>query len=124
MTEDGQARWRHYSDAPDGELLSDRFAHFRRPLAGFGSTGIDMSVVEMDPGQSGPKHFHDGTKEEYYVVLSGDVDVELPEETVHGRAGTVFFFPPGATHRPINDSDDRAVFLSMRTGEGERTVLD
>lgn len=121
MTDDRRARWRHYDDAPEGELLGDRFAAFRRPLAGFPATGIDMSVVVMDPGQRGPRHAHDGTMEEYYVVLEGTVDVELPDETVRGRPGTVFFFPPGATHRPTNASADRAVFLSMRTGEGDPT---
>jgi uncharacterized RmlC-like cupin family protein len=35
----------------------------------------------------------------------------------------VFYFPPDAAHRPINRSEETARFLSMRTGEGGRTVL-
>lgn len=124
MSNDSQARWIHFEDAPVGEAEKDRFAEFRKPLADFGAENLDISLVEVAPGETGPMHAHGGSVEECYVVLSGEVDVELAEETVRGRPGSVFFFPPDAVHRPFNDSEETARFASIRSGEGERTVLD
>lgn len=120
---DRHARWTHLEDAPQGEKLTDRFAAYWKPLQEFGAEGLDMSIIDVDPGERGPYHSHEGSVEEYYLVLDGNLDVELDDETVQGRPGTVLYFPPGAPHRPVNRSDETARFLSMRTGEGGRTVL-
>lgn len=124
MSEDRQAQWTRFEDAPEGEKLQERFANYWKPMQGFGADGLDASVVEMAPGERGPNHYHEGSVEEYYVVLEGEMTVVLPEETAVGGPKTVFYFPPEAAHRPRNESDDPVQFLSMRTGEGGRTVLE
>lgn len=124
MTDDSQARWVHFEDAPGGATESDRFTEFRKPLTDLGAESLDVSLIEVGPGESGPKHAHWGSVEEFYVVLEGEMAVELADEVVRARQGTTFFFPPGAPHQPFNDSGAPPRFLTMRTGEGERTVRD
>jgi len=124
MAEEPQAAWTHFDDAPEGAKLQDRFANYWKPMQEFGADGLDMSVIELAPGEYGPYHYHEGTVEEYYVVLDGELTLVLPDETVVGGPKTVFYSPPDAPHRPRNESDDHVQFLSMRTGEGGRTILE
>lgn len=118
MTE-GDVQWLHYENVPEGEALKDRFRHFWKPTHAFGSDQLDISVIEMEPGQKGPKHSHDEPMEEYYMVLEGEIEVRFPDDSVTGSAGTFFFFKPGAVHRPLNTSDQPARLLSLRVRSGD-----
>lgn len=124
MADDSQARWIHFEDAPVGTAERDRFAEFRKPLTDFGADRLDVSLIEVAPDETGPMHAHYGTVEECYVVMAGEMAVELADEVVRARQGTTVFFPPGAAHRPFNDGDEPARFLTIRTGDGDRTVFD
>lgn len=123
---ESRVQWVEYEDAPEGESLGDRFRHFWKPTQAFTSENLDISVIEMEPEQSGPRHSHEAPVEEYYMVLSGEVVVRLPEETVTGTSGTVFYFPPGEVHQPVNMSEETARLLSLRvtTDEGSRIDLE
>lgn len=124
MGEDRRVRWTHFEDAPIGTLERERFAEFRKPLADTDAEALDLSLIEVAPGEAGPMHAHHGTVEEVYVVLAGELEIDHDGGTVRGRPGTVCFFPPGATHRPVNRSDEPARLVTIRAGEGERTVED
>lgn len=122
MSDDGRVTWTHFEDAPTGTLEKERFAEFLKPLADAGAEALDLSLIELAPGEAGPMHAHHGTVEEVYVVLEGALDIDHDEGTVNGQPGTVCFFPPATTHRPVNRSDEAARLLTIRAGEGERTV--
>ena len=122
MSDDRRVTWTHFEDAPEGTAEAERFAQFRKPLRNADAEGLDMSLIEVAPGEAGPMHTHHGSVEEVYVVLAGDLEIDHDGGTVEGRPGTVCYFPPGATHRPINRADAPARLLTVRAGEGERTV--
>jgi uncharacterized cupin superfamily protein len=62
----------------------------------FGAVATGMSVYEVDPGNTGwPYHF-EATKEEWLIVLEGEVTVRTPEGETVLRTGDVVCFPAGA----------------------------
>jgi len=125
MVNDRQAQWVKYSEAPEGEQMAEQFpnGHFWKPTHLFDSERIDISVIEMAPGEGGPRHSHEPPVEEFYMVLDGDVEIELDDEHVAGPEGMIFFFPPGTVHRPVNTTDTTARLLSFRVlAEGDQQI--
>jgi mannose-6-phosphate isomerase-like protein (cupin superfamily) len=60
--------------------------------------GHDVMVVKLD----GPFvwHHHDDT-DDFFLVLKGELDIELRERTVRLGAGELFIVPRGVEHRPV-----------------------
>lgn len=114
MSSEPRARWTHYADVDHGAPVADRFTNYWKASAAFGAEISDLGVIEIAPGERGPRHSHEAPIEEYYVVLDGEIDVVLDDRTVTGGEGTVFFFPPGSVHYPVNTSGDRTLLLSFR----------
>jgi mannose-6-phosphate isomerase-like protein (cupin superfamily) len=60
--------------------------------------GFDVMLVKAE----GPFvwHKHDDT-DDFFLVLKGDLDIELRDRTVKLGAGEVFVVPKGVEHRPV-----------------------
>lgn len=108
MVEEDWANWR---DLPaDGSFdYGERYG----VSDAFGSENMRMSVIRFDPGERGPRHYHEGPIEEYYLVLEGTLDVTMDGEVVEADEGTVLYTPPGTQHFPENTSDEPAVLLAV-----------
>jgi mannose-6-phosphate isomerase-like protein (cupin superfamily) len=75
-------------------LFTDYFAP--RTIGQF--NGHDVMVAKL----AGPFiwHKHDDT-DDFFLVLRGTLDIELPDRTVTLGAGEMFVVPKGVEHRPI-----------------------
>jgi len=49
-------------------------------------------------------HHHDDT-DDFFLVLKGELDIELRERTVHLGPGELFIVPRGVEHRPVAHSE-------------------
>src|SRR5262249_61584392 len=88
--------------------VSDRPGMRTRPLIGtqHGFTSFFVSEFEMDEGASVPLHTH--PIEEAVVVTKGIVTIQVGEDTVTARAGSVVRIPPGVPHAFRNEVPDSA----------------
>ena len=89
---------------PDGDDFLEPVSGFRMiPLIGpnDGSANIILNLAEVDPGKGRPgTHVHDF--DQYYLVLDGDLTVEIGLRTeVVGRE-TLVTIPAGVPHRMYN----------------------
>lgn len=88
--------------------FDDRFAP--RTVAEF--NGHDVMVAKLE----GPFvwHSHDDT-DDFFLVLSGRLDIELRDRTIELSAGEMFVVPKGVAHRPVAQGEVH-VLLVERTG--------
>ncbi len=60
-----------------------------------------------------PEHAHDDT-DEFFLVLSGVLHLDLPDRTVTLRKGGTFTVPRGVRHRPRAEEGTRILLLEPR----------
>lgn len=101
----------------------------RRVSDEMGSENIRVSIIWFDPGEGGPKHYHDAPAEEYYYVVEGKLDITVGDNVVEADAGTVVYTPPEVPHQPQNNYDEPALLLafsspSIPASEGVTVVED
>jgi len=75
-------------------LFEDRWAP--RTVATF--NGHDVMVVKVEGAFTW--HAHPDT-DDFFLVLSGKLDIEMPDNTVHLNTGELFVVPRGVAHRPV-----------------------
>ncbi|MEW6033396.1 MAG: cupin domain-containing protein [Chloroflexota bacterium] len=56
-----------------------------------------MAVMEVAPGFEDPGHSH--LAEQCGIVLDGEMEMSLGQESQHLGAGSIYFIPPGIHHR-------------------------
>ena len=95
------------ADDPDGYHTS--YARIG-PLVGGRLLGL--SVYELPPGQAGWAYHYELHREEWLIVVAGELVVRTPSGDRQLRAGDVVCFPPGAdgAHQVRNESDASARF--------------
>ncbi|MEM7696005.1 MAG: cupin domain-containing protein [Pseudomonadota bacterium] len=60
--------------------------------------GNDVMVAKLE----GPFHWHSHTDtDDLFLVLSGELDIEMRSETVRLGAGDLYVVPRGVEHRPV-----------------------
>jgi mannose-6-phosphate isomerase-like protein (cupin superfamily) len=59
-------------------------------------------------------HKHDET-DDFFLVLSGHLAIELRDRTIHLDPGELFIVPKGVEHRPVADEEVH-LLLMERTG--------
>lgn len=114
----------------DGDLeegAQQRDGHrFRRTMLGqaAGAKLTGFSVYELPPGEKAWAYHYELNREEWLVVVAGEVVVRTPagEETL--RAGDVTCFPVGAegAHQVRNDSATPARFAMPSSWAGDGYV--
>lgn len=58
-------------------------------------------------------HAHPET-DDFFLVLSGEVDIELRDRTVHLGAGDLFIVPAGVEHRPVARGEAQLLLIEPR----------
>jgi mannose-6-phosphate isomerase-like protein (cupin superfamily) len=76
------------------ETFDDRFA----PRTVAEMNGHDVMVAKLE-GEF-VWHQHDDT-DDFFLVLKGRLEIELPDRTVEVGPGELFVVPKGVQHRPI-----------------------
>jgi uncharacterized cupin superfamily protein len=102
-------------DGPVGGDESTREGHrFSRTMIGaaVGATTTGLSVYELPPGQAGWAYHYELQREEWLIVVAGEVVARTPDGDRRLGAGDVVCFPPGAdgAHQVRNESDAPARF--------------
>jgi mannose-6-phosphate isomerase-like protein (cupin superfamily) len=70
--------------------------------------GNDVMVVKLD-GEF-VWHSHAET-DDFFLVLSGELDIELRDRTVRLGAGELFVVPAGVEHRPVARGEVRLLLI-------------
>ncbi|MFF2324421.1 MULTISPECIES: cupin domain-containing protein [unclassified Streptomyces] len=89
----------------DGDALVEPMPGFRlQPLADpvTGSVRTVVNYAELEPGSAGPgTHVHDF--DQYYLVLEGELTVEVALEKHQVGPDTLVLLPAGVPHRQYNE---------------------
>ena len=75
--------------------------------------GHDVMVVKVE-GEF-VWHKHDDT-EDFFLVLSGTLDIELRDQTVTLNPGELYIVPKGVEHRPVARHGEVTLLLIEPTG--------
>jgi mannose-6-phosphate isomerase-like protein (cupin superfamily) len=73
------------------------FSNYWSPRIVAGYNGNDVMVVKVEGEFTW--HSHPDT-DDFFLVLSGELDIELPDRTVTLGPGELFVVPRGVEHRP------------------------
>lgn len=80
--------------------------------------------VKSHPGQGAPKHVHEN-EDETFVVLDGDVEIELGDKIYKAQQGYPNFFQRGIPHTYRNVGTDIArTFFVFSAGDSEKFFED
>ena len=84
---------------------------FRKIRTGLGVTEFGVNAIVLPPGVEGGFHFHE-RQQELYVVISGEIEIELGDGTKHRLAPGGLARVDAPTHRKIrNVGSDDAVYV-------------
>jgi mannose-6-phosphate isomerase-like protein (cupin superfamily) len=89
--------------------FADRFSP--RTVATY--NGHDVMVAKLD-GEF-IWHKHDNT-DDFFLVLKGELDIELRDETVTLQPGELFIVPKNVEHRPVARKGEVHILLIEPTG--------
>lgn len=88
-----------------------------------GAESLSVGDVLLAPGGTVPTHFH--PTEEAMVILEGELEAILGEETITVTEGQTVLAPAGVKHGFTNRSDAPARVLAIfPTARVERTLVD
>jgi mannose-6-phosphate isomerase-like protein (cupin superfamily) len=73
--------------------------------------GNDVMVVKVE-GEF-VWHAHPDT-DDFFLVLKGEIDIELRDRTVTLRAGEMFVVPAGTEHRPVARAEAHLLVIEPR----------
>ncbi|MGY4711520.1 cupin domain-containing protein [Mycolicibacterium sp. CBM1] len=124
--DDVPAEWRTELPGCVEVLSAERM---QNPLPGFrmqpllsAESGIDSAVImyaEVDPGGAGPgTHIHEF--DQYYLVLEGELTIEVALQTHTVGPDTLVVLPAGVPHRQYNSSQSVERHLTINTPAPEQ----
>ena len=58
-------------------------------------------------------HSHADT-DDFFLVIKGEIDIELRDRTVHLKAGEMFIVPAGVEHRPVATAEAHLLLIEPR----------
>jgi uncharacterized cupin superfamily protein len=99
---------------------------FKRAMVGqaVGAQLTGLSIYELSPGEAAWTYHYELNREEWVIVVEGDVVVRTPKGDRSLRAGDVVCFPVGeeGAHQVRNDSDKVARFAMPSSWAGDGYV--
>jgi uncharacterized cupin superfamily protein len=90
-----------------------------------GASLLSLGVYELPPGEAGAAYHYELTREEWIVVVSGEVTVRTPDGERALRPGDTMCFLPNASgaHSMRNAGDVPARFAMGSTKEMSRSIV-
>ena len=77
----------------------------------FDARNICITWVEGEPGSEQPLHVHPDN-EQVYVIVEGQGDMTVGDETLEVTQGTAVLVPPSERHSIRNVGEEKLVFIS------------
>lgn len=103
-----------YDDVVNLEENLLDFEIYRRPWGVYKTTVLQekyqSKIMQINPGGTLSLQYHN-RREEYWVVASGEGEVQLGKSTISAHAGSMFFVPRGCVHRIRNTSDKNLLLV-------------
>ncbi|MFS4438286.1 cupin domain-containing protein [Paracoccaceae bacterium GXU_MW_L88] len=98
----------------DAINLADKLAQFKdhwspHTVAAF--NGYDVMVVKVEGAFNW--HSHPDT-DDFFLVLKGEIDIEMPDRTVNLKAGEMFIVPKGVEHRPVARNEAHMLLIEPK----------
>ncbi|SPT69319.1 Uncharacterized conserved protein, contains double-stranded beta-helix domain [Anaerobiospirillum thomasii] len=72
---------------------------------------MNFAVVQFQPGQDFPAHYHNIMEENFYI-LEGEIDIVVDGKVNHLKKGDFIHIEPGEIHYCINRYDKKIVMIS------------
>lgn len=95
-------------NARDVDPVSEGMHFLRDPLD---CEGLGVTLVDCPPGWTGKAHDHaDGGHEEVYLLIDGEMTIEIDGEAVSLSAGDAVRVAPGAT-RQLHNGDAESTLV-------------
>jgi mannose-6-phosphate isomerase-like protein (cupin superfamily) len=88
------------------------FSEYWSPKTVTEFNGHDIMVVKFQGEYAW--HHHDDT-DDFFLVLEGEIDIELRDKTITLKRGELFVVPQGVEHRPVARQEAQ-VLLIERSG--------
>jgi uncharacterized cupin superfamily protein len=110
----------------DGELERHKRGFLNRSLGReLDARHCSIGVYELAPGESGADYHFELTREEWLIVVSGEVTLRTPDGERVLRAGDTVAFVPGeqGAHQVRNDGDAPARLAMPSTLEESLSVV-
>lgn len=79
------------------------------------SKGYRVRKINIYPGMQLSKHIHE-RRNENYTVISGELTIDLDNESLQLCIGESYTIKAGVSHRLKNDTDDAIVLIEVDTG--------
>jgi len=76
-------------------------------------SGLDVHLIELDPGGAAGKFHLHSTSENVYVLLAGSISLRHRDGTLRLHAGDAIRFPPSVPHSAVVVGKRRAVLLEI-----------
>ena len=100
-----------YSTASTGDvnsLIDEEYGGMWMFRDALGCEELGISLIELEPGGKGKPHDHTGDgQEEVYLVVDGQLDVDLGEETVTLGEGEAIRVSSDQHRQLVNRGDER-----------------
>ncbi len=105
------------------EKLGQFHSHWQPHIVA-GYNGNDVMVVKVQGEFNW--HSHPET-DDFFMVLQGEIDIELRDRTVTVKAGEVYVVPAGVEHRPVAKAEAHLMIIepagTPNTGDVETGVV-
>jgi uncharacterized cupin superfamily protein len=96
------------STADVDSLIDEAYGGMWRFREALGCETLGVTLIELEPGGKGKPHDHAGDgQEEVYLVVDGELDVDLDEETVALGPGEAVRVAPDQHRQLVNRGDER-----------------
>jgi len=91
--------------------LRDKLALLDRPFSpGIVARLNDLKVMVVKAQGGFVWHKHDDT-DDFFLVLRGELTIQLRDRDVHLREGELFVVPRGVEHRPVADTEAHVLLI-------------
>jgi len=96
------------STADIDSLVGEAYGGMWRFREALGCETLGITLIELEPGGKGKPHDHTGDgQEEVYLVVDGELDVDLGDETITLGAGEAVRVLPDQHRQLVNRGDER-----------------
>jgi uncharacterized cupin superfamily protein len=105
------------STADIDSLVDEQYGGMWRFREALGCERLGISLIELEPGGKGKPHDHSGDgQEEAYLVVDGELDVDLGDETVTLGVGEAVRVSADQHRQLVNRGDERVRLVVAGAG--------
>lgn len=86
-------------------------------------TPLSLGFFRFEPGQTGPKHYHEN-EVEIYITISGHGEVMVGNEKIDMKPGTIVYVPPKVQHQTKNTGNTDLEFYGVFSPSVDLSIIN